>query len=248
MRFFRDPATVAWGNAVRPAATAAIDDPAHKHWWRSGDTWFVGVNALPNDPDGRVGDSPPLAGAAVDFALGLGLTDSKWDRAQVSVMYPGYPQQDATETDAAFRFRRDRNAAHVDGLRPEGPERRRYLREPHAFVLGLPLDDTRACPMVVWRGSHRIMHAAFAKAFDGVPVSDWGQIDLTEIYADARRAVFETCDMVELHTKPGEAYVIHRMALHGVLPWYPPLKDPRRAIVYFRPECTGGALEWLTAP
>jgi hypothetical protein len=46
-------------------------------------------------------------------------------RAQVSVTYPGYPAPDPEESDAAHRFRRDRDAAHLDGLLPVGPEKRR---------------------------------------------------------------------------------------------------------------------------
>jgi hypothetical protein len=59
-----------------------------------------------------------------------------WDRAQVSVCYPGYPKPMDGETDGQHRFRRDRDAAHVDGLLGLGQPKRRFLKEPHQFILG----------------------------------------------------------------------------------------------------------------
>ncbi len=81
-----------------------------------------GSTCLPNDAAGAVAGSGPLGGTAVRFIEAqLGLTEIAWDRAQVSVVYPGYPRRGEGETDAAFRVRRDRDAAHVDGLLPMGP-------------------------------------------------------------------------------------------------------------------------------
>ena len=81
------------------------------------------------------------------------------DTGQVSVTYPGYPRQDAGESDAQARYRRRRDAAHVDGLLPIGPHRRRMLKEPHAWILGLPVTEcgAGAAPLVVWEGSHEVM-------------------------------------------------------------------------------------------
>lgn len=162
LRFPDDPALHPWLAAARPAASAAVRAPANAGWLRCGGTWFAGVNVLPNDARGAVAGSGPLQGRAVDFLRRLDLPVQNWDRAQVSVTYPGYPKQSPGESDAAFRFRRDRDAAHVDGLLPIGPDRRRMLREPHGFILGLPLTDTGegVSPMVVWQGSHRIMRRA----------------------------------------------------------------------------------------
>jgi hypothetical protein len=97
--------------------------------------------------------------------------------AQVSVTYPGYPRQDPGESDAAHRFRRDRDAAHLDGLLPVGPEKRRFLRETHAFILGIAVTEASegAAPLVVWEGSHRMIRDVFAQAFDGVPARRSGQ-------------------------------------------------------------------------
>ena len=172
--------------------------------------------------------------------------------AQVSVIYPGYPRPRAGEGEAAFGYRLRRDAAHVDGVRPEGAARRRFVLEPHSFILGLPLvpASERAAPLVVWEGSHEIMRAAFAAAFRDRPPEAWRTVDVTEIYQAARREVFESCTRVEVSAAPGEAYVVHRLALHGVAPWAEgePAGPDGRMIAYFRPECPGGHAEWLQAP
>ncbi len=146
-----DRAIAAWARAALPQARHAIAESADP--WRCGGTWFVGVDALRNDPDGRV--------AGVDFPWSaLGLKPLPLHRAQVSTIRPGYPQPSSEESPAAFRFRQSRDAAHLDGVLPVGPNRRRLIREPHAWILGLPLTDIRAAPLVVWEGSHRIMGPA----------------------------------------------------------------------------------------
>ncbi len=236
-RFAQDQALSRWVEAVVPVAMRATEDPdLVSAWLRCGGTWFAGVNALPNDARGAVPGGPELQGVAVDF-IAARFGAQLWDRAQLSVIYPGYPREMPGESAAAFRFRRDRDAAHVDGLLPEGADRRRHLREPHGFVLGLPLNETspEASPMVVWEGSHILMRDAFAAALADVPPADWGAVDLTDIYQATRRICFETCKRVTVHAAPGEAYVIHRLSLHGVAPWGE-AADALRMIAYFRPE------------
>lgn len=75
-------------------------------------------------------------------------------------------------------------------------------------------------------------------------------MDVTEIYASARREVFETCPRVALPAAPGEAILLHRLTLHGVAPWAAgATADPMgRAIAYFRPEMPGGIAAWLESP
>ncbi|NQV45179.1 MAG: hypothetical protein HQ501_09765, partial [Rhodospirillales bacterium] len=147
-RFPHDPALAEWVTHALPAARLAVTAPENAEWHRCQGTWFVGVNALPNDSRGALGDGPPLAGQAVNFIhQELGLTGFatgdgtgfatgsangfEWDRAQVSICYPGYPKPMEAESDANFAYRRDRDAAHVDGLRHVGPDRRRFLLEHH---------------------------------------------------------------------------------------------------------------------
>jgi len=245
-RFALDQALSDWVAAAWPCAEHLRSDAAQvETWLRCGGTWFAGVNALPNDAQGAVPGGPPLQGAVVEF-LQARFGPQLWDRAQVSVMYPGYPREMQGESAAAFRFRRDRDAAHVDGLLPEGPQRRRHLREAHGFVLGLPLNRTssEASPMVVWEGSHHLMRDAFAAALAGVAPADWGEVDLTDVYQATRRACFERCPRVVVHAQPGEAYLIHRLALHGVAPWGAEAEDALRMIAYFRPELPDIA-DWL---
>ena len=79
----------------------------------------------------------------------------------------GYPKPRKGESESAFRYRLNRDAAHVDGLLPVGAHRQRMLKEPHAYVLGLPLNESAAgaSPLVVWEGSHVIMAEVFLTAF-----------------------------------------------------------------------------------
>ncbi len=218
-----DDRVLKWAQAAA-AAVAKLDTQTRRH----GATWFVGVDALPNESDGSI-DGVPLCGAWDDLVQ---LPDM-WHPAQVSIVYPGYPGKDDTESDAAHRFRRDRDAAHLDGLLPEGQDKRRHLREPHGFILGLPLNNVSSSPLVVWPESHRIIKAAFAKAFAGIPADKYGDVDVTEIYQAARRRVFESCDRVEVVARPGETTLMHRHLIHGVAPWQG--GSTPRTIAYFRP-------------
>ena len=71
--------------------------------------------------------------------------------------------------------------------------------------------------------------------------------DVTEIYQETRRRVFETCARVVVTAPPGCAIVLHRMTLHGVAPWAKgaDAAGGRRMIAYFRPEMPGGVPAWL---
>ena len=251
-RFDTDPRVAAWVAAALPAARATVTDPAHIRWHRYCNTWFAGVNVLPNDKTGAVGNSGPLGGSMVDFIVqDLGMRDIAWDRAQVSVCYPGYPQPMPGESETLLRFRRDRDAAHVDGLLREGSERRRFLREYHAFILGIPMVpfSPGASPFVVWRGSHDLIRQAFRKRFADLPPARWEAEDVTETYTAARRQVFETCERIPVYARPGETFVVHRLAVHGMARWQEDATagPDGRMIVYFRPE-HGGPQDWLDAP
>jgi hypothetical protein len=252
LRFPPSPSMAGWIEAARPAAMATPRDPAHAGWWRHGGSWFVGVHALPNDDAGAVPGGPPLAGPSVEFLAGyLGAAQPPWDRAQVSVCLPGYPRPTPGEPAGPFRYRMLRDAAHVDGLNGEGPPpRRRFLREPHAFLLGIPLVavDAGMAPFVLWEGSHAIMREALGRALAGVLPERWPEIDLTEIYHAARREAFARCARIEVTTAPGESYLCHRLLLHGMAPWRggeTPAEG--RLIVYFRPELARIA-DWLGLP
>ena len=249
LRFPAEFSMLAWINAAIEATRDVADWPSYATWLRNGGTWFVGVDALENDAEGRVGDGPPLSGRAVDFIHAILLRQRiASHRGQVSICYPGYPAKDRFESASAHQYRVKRAAAHVDGLHGEGPDKRRHMREMHDFILGIPLDDVDAgaAPFVVWEGSHRIMQKAFQAAYDGIDPDRFGDVDVTEIYQAARSEVFDTCQRVEVLARVGECYLAHRFSLHGVAPWAGS-ELASRAIVYFRP-CHFSAMDWLTAP
>jgi hypothetical protein len=232
---------LAWAVATLPLARAAI--AASKETWRSDGTWFVGLDALPNPEAGDVSGTPfPWAALPLDRV--------PLHRGQLSTIRAGYPLRERGESDAAFHFRRDRDAAHLDGLLAVGPARRRMMREPHAWILGLPLTDcgAGASPLVVWDGSAPIIHAALRRAFAGQPPESWGDIDVTGPYQAARREVFEQCRRIEVPVRPGEATLLHPMTIHGVAPWAvtAPVKvADDRIIAYFRP-LSASVAEWMT--
>lgn len=251
-RFSPEASVLDWARAARVVALERIADPVERaRWLQCGGTWFVGVDTLPNGPDGAVAGSGPLMGEAVEAARSLYGT-LPLHRGQVSVVWPGYPRPREGETEAGFRYRQRRDAAHVDGLLAVGPGRKRMLKERHAYILGLPLTDcgAGASPLVVWEGSHERMRSAFAAALKGLPPESWADVDLTEIYHETRRAVFETCPRVEIAAAPGAAYLVHRLALHGVAPWEEGAEAPPegRMIAYFRPELPGHCADWLSLP
>lgn len=208
-----------WSDAAASIAEIILDDQAERdRWLRHNKTWFVGVDSLPNQGDGSLG--------GVALAPGLrGIWPGTWHRAQLSAIYPGYPGRDAGETDAAHSYRIRRDAAHVDGLHLEAG--RRILREPHAFVLGIALNDVDSSPLVIWEGSHEIIRQALRGAVPG--------LDVTEAYIAARKTVFERCARREIRLKAGEAVLMHRLAVHGVAPWAGPGRRPR-LMAYFRPQ------------
>lgn len=229
LRIGPDPAIAAWAEAARPVALDLLDTATEP--WRSAGTWFVGVDALPNRPDGTVN------GTRFPWHA-LPLRPEPLHQAQLSVIRPGYPRPSDDETPAAYAYRRDRDAAHLDGLLPVGPDRQRMVKEPHAWILGLPLSNTAASPLTVWEGSHHILRKALQTALAPHPPAIWGDIDITAAYQAARREVFAACRRIALPAIPGEATLLHRLTLHGVAPWKPEdIAQPEgRMIAYFRPQ------------
>lgn len=250
--FGADRALSRWIEVSRKTIEESIHAPENAHWLRYGETWFAGVNVLPNDADGAVPGGPPVSGRAVNFIRDqLGHHDLAWDRAQVSVCHPGYPQPMVGESDAVFAFRRDRDAAHIDGLLKDGQDRRRHLREHHAFILGIPISqhDKGAAPFTIWEGSHHRIGRWLRNRLEGLPPASWGDVDLTEDYQAVRREIFQSCPRVAIVARPGEAYLVHRHALHGMARWddEATAEPGGRIIVYFRPHQTD-LRAWLAAP
>ena len=237
-----DPALAAWAAAALPRATKAVQ--ASRDDWRCGGTWFVGLDALDNAADGSIGGVP------LPWHV-LGLPPVPLHPAQISVVRPGYPRQGDEETASAFGYRLRRDAAHLDGVLPIGPMRRRMVKEPHAWILGLPLNTCGegASPLTVWEGSHAVMRAALIAALGPHAPGHWGDIDITDAYVAARKQVFESCRRIEVPTVPGEAVLLHRLIIHGVAPWGDGAEAPvpGRMIAYFRPVFRAVS-EWLLAP
>lgn len=250
--FAYDPVLAQWVEHALGAARSAVAAPENAEWLRCGGTWFVGVNALPNDVSGAVEGGAAIAGHAIDFVRDtLGPANIPWDRAQVSVVYPGYPQPMASESTTAYRYRRDHDAAHLDGILRQGPHKRRHLLEHHAFILGIPMVEasTDASPLVVWEGSHEIFRRALQGFFRDALPQNWRAADVTELYQSTRREIFASCRRVEIPAQPGEAYLVHRLALHGIAPWTASASagPDGRMIVYFRPGI-GSPRLWLYSP
>ena len=235
-----DPSIAAWAEAARISALDTLSTTAEP--WRCGGTWFVGVDALPNNAEGAINETQFPWQA-------LPLSPEPLHMAQLSVIRPGYPHPSPDETVAAFAYRRDRDAAHLDGLLPIGPDKRRMVKEPHAWILGLPLNDTTASPLTVWEGSHEILRAALHEALIPHPPETWGDVDITDTYQRARKHVFATCQRVEVPVSPGEATLLHRLCLHGVAAWKPTDFAPPegRMIAYLRPQLQT-VFDWLTQP
>ncbi len=251
LRFAKDAGSEHWVQHATPAAIAAVQDPkARDKWLQCQGTWFVGVDCLQNDMSGAVAGSGALDTAALETASAL-YGPLPLHPAQISVVWPGYPKPRAGESEAGFRYRLNRDAAHVDGLLAVGATRRRHVIERHAYILGITLTDTDpgASPLVVWEGSHIVMGAVFGRVLAGLPQSDWDTVDLTGIYQAARREVFDTCRRIEIATRPGEAVLLHRHCLHGVAPWKEGATAPSegRMIAYFRPEFQKDTRDWLDA-
>lgn len=244
VRFPAERATLAWAAAALKCAQQVLSTSSDV--WRCGGTWFVGVDALPNAFDGAVGGQP-LTGAAVANITAM-FGPQSWHRAQISVVRQGYPRPSQEESPAAHHYRLTRDAAHIDGLLPVGPEKRRMIREPHQFILGIALNDADdlASPLTIWEGSHKIMRRAFQAALSPHDPVAWENVDLTEFYQAARKQVFAQCQRITLPSKPGGAVLLDRHLIHGVAPWVEGAKAPPegRIIAYLRPQFAK-AVDWL---
>lgn len=252
MHFKFDPGLLKWVDHALPHAKKTVASPDNAQWLRCDGTWFVGVNVLNNDAQGRIGNSDPLRCAAISFLEhNFGATGLELDKAQISVCYPNYPQPGVSESVSSHHYRLHRDGAHVDGLLAVGPDRRRYLREHHAFVLGIPMTEfsTDAAPPVVWESSHEMVRAAFKELFANIHHNQWQKVDATRQYHALRREIFERCNRKKIQLKRGECLLVHRMALHGIAPWSETASagPDGRMICYFRPQFTHPK-DWLCAP
>ncbi len=206
---------------------------------RCGGTWFVGMNFLNNDYSGSL-NKVTFDGKAVSSILDrYGIFFEHWDKAQVSICYDGYPKPGKSETEASFLYRIKKFGAHVDGILPLGETRRRYAREYHNFIFGIPLVNFNkfAAPVVVWEGSHKIMRRFLSQKLLKNSSKFWKDQDITHLYHEARREVFLHCRKKIIVVPIGGSYILHRLSLHGIMPWGKNghAEGSNRMIAYFRP-------------
>ena len=84
--FETDKRVVAWAKAARNCAEKLSRDPTIRDAnFRHGRTWFVGVDMLPNGPDGRV------AGVPLNGPWEKHVPSLIQHKAQVSIIFPEYP-------------------------------------------------------------------------------------------------------------------------------------------------------------
>ena len=216
-------------------------------WLQCEGTWFVGVDVLPNDSGGNFKE---VKFPDIFKRLMEKINLKSYHKAQLSVIFPGYPKPRAGDSEAAYKYRLKRDAAHVDGLLPIGTNKRRHLIEAHGIILGIPLNNTHsgASPIVVWEGSHLIMQKEFSNLLSKVAPSGWKDIDLTDTYKKARRNCFENCKRVVIESPVGTGYALHPLLLHGITPWVSPskgLESSNRQVAYFRP-LLNNVQDWLS--
>ena len=245
-----DAETRAWADHAAPHAALAASDPVlQRDWLDCEGTWFVGVDALQNDPTGSIEGGPSIP-STVRAACAVFGAWPALHRAQVSVVYPEYPRPKTGENATSFAFRLNRDAAHVDGILGLGTPKRRFVIEPHQWILGIALNDCSAdaSPLVVWEGSHEVIRDGLGQALSTAQ-GDISKVDVTDAYIAARRAVFAGCIRREIPLRKGQAVLVHRLALHGVAPWGAAATAPAegRMIAYFRPVLEESAA-WLKTP
>ena len=218
---------------------------------RYGSTWFVGANFLDNSSNGNIGTKSMSKFFFSNISKKFGPNIKYWDKAQVSICWPGYPKKDAKETKKSYDFRIKRFASHIDGIIPFGSKKRRFAKEFHAFILGFPLHNNclDCAPLVLWEGSHKIFRNFFKEIYEGISFNKISNIDITELYNECRKKVFKNCEVKKITPQFKQPYLLDRHVLHGIDEWREKKnvkcspKNHRllnslsdgRIIVYFRP-------------
>lgn len=237
-----------WVDSTINEARAVVELDQNKHWLRHGETWFAGVNVLNNDPQGAVPNGIQLDCRALDFIKRLNGKPTALDRGQISICYPGYPKPSSLESEVAYSYRLNRDAAHLDGVLKEGGER--FLKEYHDYILAIPMveADQHASPFVLWSQSHSIVQARLRDALQNYPVETWADIPIQEVYQSLRKDIFKACERVEVHLKVGQVLLAHRLILHGTAPWRSNAAASKdgRMICFFRPASLD-IEQWLSA-
>lgn len=243
----------AWAEHHLLPAQQCLHDPKQQSWWCYSNTWFAGVNVLPNNGKGAVDGCPPLPEALLTELLAYcDASQGDMDKGQISALLPGYPQWDPQQSAAANQFRQQHFAAHLDGLVPIGTQRRRHLTEQHSFILGIGLTDhpEEAAPLMLWPGSQQRIQAWLRSRLANLPSERWAEVDLTDEYQQLRQQILMDTQPMPLPLSKGQGYLLHRHLLHGMGHWPHDIPDPQqqgRIIAYFRP-CWHAPSLWLHGP
>ena len=211
-----------WIDSAKASIVKKFDQRKYKKSdFRSGATWFTGINFLDNGPNGDINGKPFSSEIWFEISEKFGSEVKYWDAAQVSICWKGYPIKDSLESENSFRYRLKRYSSHLDGLIPVGQKKRRFAKEFHAFILGIPLlnNSVDAAPLVVWEGSHIIFRDIFRRVYSGLSESEISALDVTEIYHKYRKEVFSSCCTRKVVPYKNQPYILDRHLLHGVVPW-----------------------------
>ena len=78
--------------------------------------------------------------------------------------------------------------------------------------------------------------------------NSWDNLDITEIYQEARKQVLSKCKKKIIHVPLGGSYILHRLAVHGIMPWGKKgeSENDGRMVAYFRPVLKNSKF-WLNA-
>ena len=114
IEFGYDEQIAKWAECAKKKSSRILADPAHlQKWLQCEGTWFVGVDVLPNNSSGDFTNAK-LPNVFKSFMAKINL--KPYHKAQLSVIFPGYPKPRIGDSEAAFEYRRKRDAAHVDGF------------------------------------------------------------------------------------------------------------------------------------
>jgi len=106
-----------------------------------------------------------------------------------------------------------------------------------------------ASPFVIWDRSHQLAKQVFGEFYGDKKAAAWQALDVTSVYQDLRKSIFDQCERIEIHADPGQCFIAHRHSLHGMAPWKPSASAGAdgRMICYFRPPLSNPG-DWLSLP
>ena len=102
--FGYDEQVAKWAEFAKKKGNRILADPAQlQKWLQCEGTWFVGVDVLPNDSRGDFINTQ-FPNVFKSFMSKINL--KPYHKAQLSVIFPGYPKPRIGDSEAAFEYRR----------------------------------------------------------------------------------------------------------------------------------------------